>query len=65
MAGHVVAFADPGRAIRPIEGSGVPVGQDSLGRAFVGRAQNNGAVMVLIEDRPAPGQRGVSFAKEK
>ncbi len=53
MAGHVIAFADPERAIRLIEGNGVPVKRDSLGRAFVGRAHNNGAVMVLIEGRPA------------
>ena len=53
MAGHVIAFADPGRAIRLMEANGVPVGRDSLGRAFVGRAHNNGAVMALIGDRPA------------
>lgn len=53
MAGHVVAFADLGRAIRVIEGNGVPVERDGLGRAFVGRAHNNGAVMTLIEDGPA------------
>lgn len=53
MAGQVIAFADPDRAVRLIEANGVPVGRDSLGRAFVGRAHNNGAVMVLVEDRPA------------
>ena len=53
MAGQVIAFADPDRAIRLIEANGVPVGRDSLGRAFVGRAHNNGAVMVLTGDRPA------------
>ncbi len=53
MAGHVIAFADPDRAIRLIEGNGVPIGRDGLGRAFVGRTHNNGAVMVLIEDRQA------------
>ena len=53
MAGQVVAFADPDRAVRLMEGNGVPVKRDSLGRAFVGRAHNNGAVMVLIEDGPA------------
>lgn len=53
MAGHVIAFADPDCAIRLMEGNGVPVKRDSLGRAFVGRAHNNGAVMVLIEDRLA------------
>ena len=51
MAGQVIAFADPGRAVRLIEANDVPVGRDSLGRAFVGRTHNNGAVMVLIEDR--------------
>ena len=53
MAGHVVAFADLGRAIRLIEGNGVPVERDSLERAFVRRSHNNGAVMVLIEDDAA------------
>ena len=53
MAGQVIAFADLDRAIRLMEASGVPVGRDSLGRAFVGQAHNNGAVMVLVEDRPA------------
>ena len=37
MAGHIVAFADPARAVRLMEANGVPVGRDSLGRAFVGR----------------------------
>ena len=37
MAGHVIAFADLDRAIRLMEGNGVPVGRDRLGRAFVGR----------------------------
>ena len=53
MAGHVIAFADLDRAIRLIEGNGVAVGRDARGRAFVGRDNNNGAVMVLIEDGPA------------
>ena len=53
MAGQVIAFADLDRAVRLVEGNGIPVGRDSLGRAFVGRAHNNGAVMVLIEDGPA------------
>lgn len=53
MAGQVIAFADLDRAIRLMEGNGVLAKRDSLGRAFVGRAHNNGAVMVLIEDRPA------------
>ena len=53
MAGHVVAFADLDRAVRLIEGNGVAVGRDGTGRAFVGRDDNNGAVMVLIEDSPA------------
>ena len=53
MAGQVIAFADPDRAIRLIETNGVPIRRDSLGRAFVGRVHNNGAVMVLIEDGPA------------
>lgn len=53
MAGQVIAFADPDRAARLMEANGVPVGRDSLGRAFVGRAHNNGAVMVLTGDRPA------------
>ena len=38
-----------------MEGNGVPVGRDGLGRAFVGRAHNNGAVMALVEDGLAPG----------
>ena len=53
MAGHVIAFADLDRAIRLIEGNGVAVGRDRMGRAFIGRGDNNGAVMVLIEDNPA------------
>ena len=53
MAGHVIAFADLDRAVRLIEGNGVAVGRDGMGRAFVGREDNNGAVMVLIEDSPA------------
>ena len=53
MAGHVIAFADPGRAVRLMEGQGVPVKRDGMGRPFVGRAHNNGAVMVLVEDRSA------------
>ncbi len=50
MAGHVVAFADLDHAVRLIEGNGVPVRRDRRGRAFVGRDDNNGAVMALIED---------------
>lgn len=65
MAGQVIAFTDPDRAIRLMEGNGVPVGWDSLGRAFVGRAHNNGAVMTLIEDRPAPAERGDLLVKKK
>ncbi|MCY3982124.1 MAG: VOC family protein [Alphaproteobacteria bacterium] len=53
MAGHVVAFTDPDRAARLMASNGVPVGRDSLGRAFIGRPHNNGAVMVLIENSPA------------
>jgi len=53
MAGHVVAFADLDRAVRHIEGNGVAVRRDRLGRPFIGRASNNGAVMALIEDRRA------------
>ena len=53
IAGHVVAFADLDRAVRLIESNGVPVGRDELGRAFVGRACNNGAVIVLVENGPA------------
>ena len=53
MAGHVIAFADLDRAIRLIEGNGVPVRRDRRGRAFVGREHDNGAVMALIEDGPA------------
>ena len=53
MAGHVITFVDLDRAIRLMEGNGVPVGRDSLGRAFVSPAHNNGAVMVLVEDGPA------------
>jgi len=53
MAGYVVAFADLDRAVRHIEGNGVAVRRDRLGRPFIGRASNNGAVMALIEDRRA------------
>ena len=59
MAGQVIAFADLDRAICLMEGNGVPVGHDSLGRTFVGRAHNNGAVMVLIEDGPARSRSGI------
>ena len=50
MAGHAVAFADLGRAVGLMERNGVRVRQTADGRPFVGGDDNNGAVMLLLQD---------------